>query len=208
MSFKIAIGYPPLEAKEGVPLLSQNRQFQFFNAPTYIYPMVPAYAASLAQENDYDVVWLDGIAEKLSYVEWLAQLKKEKPDLLMIETKAPVIGRHWKIIKSLKKKFPKIKIALVGDHVTYKPEESMKVCPVDFILTGGDYDFVLIDLANHLTKNKPIPKGVWYRTKDGFKSTGKADLKHNIDDLPFIDRDLTKWKLYAYENGNYKYTED
>jgi len=44
---KIVIGYPPLESKKGTPLLSQNRQFQWFSSPTYIYPIVPACAASL-----------------------------------------------------------------------------------------------------------------------------------------------------------------
>ena len=53
---KIAIGYPPIESDKGVALLSQNRQFQYFNAPTYIYPMVPAYAASLLASKGHDVV--------------------------------------------------------------------------------------------------------------------------------------------------------
>ena len=48
---RIAVGYPPLESKKGVALLSQNRQFQYFNAATYIYPMVPAYAASNLQHH-------------------------------------------------------------------------------------------------------------------------------------------------------------
>ena len=48
--FKVVIGYPPIQTGKGVPLLSQNRQFQYFNAKTYIYPMVPAYAATVAQE--------------------------------------------------------------------------------------------------------------------------------------------------------------
>jgi len=28
---------------------------------------------------------------------------------------------------------------------------------------------------------------------------------HDLNELPFIDRELTKWKLYAYKNGNFKY---
>ena len=100
--FKVAIGYPPIQTGKGVPLLSQNRQFQFFNAKTYIYPMVPAYAASVAREAGYEVVWLDVIAEELTYDEWLKRLKAEKPDLLMIETKAPVVKRHWKYIKDIR----------------------------------------------------------------------------------------------------------
>ena len=75
---KIAVGYPPLNTDKGVALLSQNRQFQYFNAKTYIYPMVPAYAASQAKAKGYDVVWLDGIAEEWSYDEWVEKLKEEK----------------------------------------------------------------------------------------------------------------------------------
>ena len=44
---KIVVGYVPLESDLGVPLLSQNRQFQWFSKPTYVYPMVPASAATL-----------------------------------------------------------------------------------------------------------------------------------------------------------------
>ena len=58
---KIAIAYPPLESKKGTPLLSQNRQFQWFHNPTYIYPMVPATAATMLKNAGYEVVWLDGI---------------------------------------------------------------------------------------------------------------------------------------------------
>jgi len=92
---KISISYPPLESEKGVPLLSQNRQFQWFNNPTYIYPMVPAYAASYLKSLGHEVFWDDGIAEELSYPEWLERIIKEKPDVIVIETKTPVIKRHW-----------------------------------------------------------------------------------------------------------------
>ena len=61
---KIAISYPPIVTDKGIPLLSQNRQFQYFNNPTFIYPVVPAYAATMLMENGYDVEWLDGIAKR------------------------------------------------------------------------------------------------------------------------------------------------
>ncbi len=223
---KVVIGYPPLETNKGVPLLSQNRQFQYFNAPTYIYPMVPAYAASLAKERGYDVVWMDGIAEKKTYGEWLVEFEAEKPDLLMMETKAPVVKSHWKIVNELKEKFPKLIIAMVGDHVTWNPVETLDECKVDYIITGGDYDFLLSDLLDAFSSKKYIPGGIYGRKDDSrvtidpkwlkwhkseksdaeYWQSGPLELRHNLDELPFIDRDLTKWKLYAYENGNYKYT--
>ena len=99
---KIAISYPPLEIEKGTPLLSQNRQFQWFSDPTYIYPMIPASAATLLEKNGYEVFWDDAIAEGLSYEEWKKRIIREKPDIVAIETKTPVIKRHWKIINELK----------------------------------------------------------------------------------------------------------
>ncbi len=219
VTMKIAIGYPPIESDKGTPLLSQNRQFQYFNAPTYIYPMVPAYAASLAKQRGYDVVWMDGIASKQAYNQWLEELTRESPELLLMETKAPVVKQHWKIVNELKEKFPTMLIVMVGDHVTYDPKETMENSRVDYIITGGDYDFMLSDLADSLTKSSILPGGIWGRKNDkrvklgnmlreenNLWLSGPLVQKHNLDELPFIDRDLTKWQLYAYENGNYKYT--
>ena len=150
-TFKIVIAYPPIETDKGVPLLSQNRQFQFFNAPTYIYPMIPAYAATIAKERGYEVVWMDGIAEKKSYKEWLAQLEKEQPDLLLLETKAPVVKMHWKLVNELKEQFKSMDIVMVGDHVTYLPKETLGACKVDYIiLTVGTplMSHIETDLSN------------------------------------------------------------
>ncbi len=203
---KIAICYPPLESKKGSPLLSQNRQFQWFNYPTFIYPVVPAYAATLLKKSGYGVCWLDGIAEKWTYQQFLEKLEEEKVDLIAIETKTPTVKKYWKIIDDLKKKFPKVKVVLIGDHVTAMPMESFQNCRVDYILTGGDYDFALLNLVNHLTKKEKLEPGVWYRQKDKVESSGEFRLSHDLSKLPMIDRELTKWKLYAYQNGNFKYT--
>jgi radical SAM superfamily enzyme YgiQ (UPF0313 family) len=93
----------------------------------------------------------------------------------------------------------------------------MSNCPVDYIITGGDYDFSLLALCNHLSKGEPLPLGVYYRGQkiaaDGtseatadLHNTGKFEQTGNVQELPWIDRDLTKWQLYAYKNGNYKFT--
>ncbi len=207
-SFKVMIAYPPLPSDKGVPLLSQNRQFQWFHNPTYIYPVVPAYAATMLKNAGCSVVWADGIAQELSEDEYLNLITREKPDLIAMETKTPVIKRHWQFINYLKeqKKFKDIKIVLMGDHVTALPKESMENCQVDFIICGGDYDFALLNLVDHLSKRKKLEKGVWYRAGKRVKNTGPFQVKHSLDELPVIDRQLTKWQLYAYKNGNYKYT--
>ncbi len=223
---KVMISYPPLEGK-GCPLLSQNRQFQWFHNPTYIYPVVPALAATMLKNASYEVIWNDCIAENWNYEKFLKFVQKEKPDLIAFETKTPVIKQHWKIINDLKQLSTidyRLSTALVGDHVTALPEESFHNSQVDYVLTGGDYDFLLLNLCNSLrTPNPPsgtssplgtrgelrtdkLEPGIWYRENGEIKNTGPFRLDHDLDSLPFIDRDLTKWKLYAYENGNYKLT--
>ena len=102
---KISISYPPINSEKGVPLLSQNRQFQYFKSPTYIYPVVPAYAATMLYNAGYDVVWDDGIAEEKTYNQWLTNLSLCSPDVIMIETKTPVVKKHWAIIDDVKKSF-------------------------------------------------------------------------------------------------------
>ena len=66
---KVAIAYPPLPSGNGVPLLTQNRQFQWFSRPTYIFPVVPATAATMLKKAGHEVLFLDGIAaEVVAYV--------------------------------------------------------------------------------------------------------------------------------------------
>lgn len=219
----IVVGYPPIKSEKGVPLLSQNRQFQYFNAPTYIYPMVPAYAASNLQDKGYNVFWMDGISEGKEYDQWVDELRATGAQYLLLESKAPVIKKHWKQIEDLKSKLPNLKIILVGDHVTFMPVESFEKSKVDYVIRGGDYDFGVVNLLDHIHRGAELEGGVYWRDGDkmikavaqetldlpnGGKvvHSGTDWVRHNLDELPFVDRDLTRWELYAYENGNYKYT--
>ncbi len=197
---KIIIGYPPTESEKGVALLSQNRQFQWFSNPSYLFPIVLGSAATMLKSRGNKILWLDCIAEKIQMEKFFSILKKESPDLFVFETKTPVIKQHWNLINQLKKNFPKMKIVLLGDHVTSFPKESMEKSKVDFVLTGGDYDFLLSDLVDFLNnKIKKIPKGIWYRKNNKIMNSGKFTLNQKLDNAPFIDRQLTKWENYQKE---------
>ena len=205
---KIAISYPPLTSTKGTPLLGQNRQFQWFNSPTYIYPMVPAYAATYLKTKGHEVVWNDAIAQEWTYEQFIDFFKKEDFDLIMLESKAPVLKMHWKIVDELKKINPRTFIVMVGDHVTAFPDETMSNCSVDFVLTGGNYDFLLANLCENISqgecKIQNLEPGIYYRENHSVKNTGQFQLNQDLNKLPMIDRDLTDWKLYSKKNGNYK----
>ena len=92
---RVAICYPPLKSEKGVALLTQNRQFQWFSRPTYIFPVVPATAATMAKAAGHEVLFLDGIAAELSPEEFDRRLADFRPELVVLETKTPVVKRHW-----------------------------------------------------------------------------------------------------------------
>jgi len=197
---KVFIGYPPLKSEKGVPLLSQNRQFQWFSNPSYIFPIVLGSAATILKEKGNEVIWMDCIAENISWEDFIEKIEQEKPDLFAFETKTPVIKQHWKIVNELKEKFPKMKIVILGDHVTSFPEETMENSKVDFVSCGGDFDFSLSNLCDCLSgRERKLEGGIYYRKNGKVVNSGKFCLKHSLNELPFIDRELTKWQLYEKE---------
>lgn len=202
---KILVGFPPIQTNLGTPLLSQNRQFQYFNKPTFLYPVVLGTAATMIKEAGHDVRWEDAIAQNMNWSEYDQMLMKEKPEIFLFETKAPVVKKHWQGINHMKQEFPNMKIVICGDHVSYLPRETLEESKVDYVINGGYYDFAFMDLINWLSdKKEGAPKGIWYRDKKGeIVENGRyefhKDDKRNIDDAPFPDRKLTKYLNYQDE---------
>ena len=194
---KILISYPPLQGK-GSPMLTQNRQFQWYHVGSYIYPVVSAYTATLLQKEGYDVIWNDCIAQQWSFERFEDFFRRESPDMIVMESKTPVIKLHWQITDRLKKIDPDCKVVLLGDHVTAFPEETMDRCNVDYVVAGGNYDISILKLLQHLDDgNRPLPPGLWYRENGQVRNTGSFDLEFDLNELPWIDRKLTMAHLYG-----------
>jgi len=197
---RIAISYPPFHDK-GSPMLTQNRQFQWMSVGSYIYPVVPATAATILSREGHDVLWDDAIVRQLDFEQWWKGLHSHEPDLVVFESKTPIVHHHWKLIAELKQRLPGARVVMVGDHVTAEPLEQFEESPVDFVLTGGSYDVGLSELAAHLQRGAAPPPGLYYRDGDDVRDTGPFRLSRDLDSLPFIDRRLTmadryfeKWK--------------
>ena len=207
---RVAIAYPPLKSEKGVPLLTQNRQFQWFSRPTYIFPVVPATAATMLKKAGHDVLFLDGIAAEFDDAEFERRLSAFHPDVVVVETKTPVVKRHWRWIDARASReaggVDVVKYILVGDHVTALPEESMRESRVDFILTGGDWDFLLKNVVDAGFDPAKFEPGIWYREGGEVRNTGRFVLNHDLNAAPWIDRELVGWRLYAEKNGNFRRT--
>ncbi len=200
---RVAFVYPPVYKNNKIPLLGQNRQFKFTHSREIkIYPLIPASSVTILKQNGYDVIFLDGINLFLSEEDFEKKLLEFKPDIVILETKTPVLKFHWKWITDAKNKMPDARFVLVGDHVSAFPEESLFNSEVDFVIKGGDYDFIILKLVEYLDKKGKMPGGVYYKDKmaDGkfeIKNSGDVEFVSNLDTIPFIDRDLTNFKIYG-----------
>jgi len=141
--------------------------------------------------------------EGWSYNNFIKYIKDKKPDLIAIQTTTPMVARDWQTINDLKASAgaDRLDVVLMGGHVTALPEESFIHSQVDFVLTGGDFDFLLLNLCSQLELSKEgaqpnFESGIWYRGGEALVNSGHFKLNHNLNRLPFIDRELTKWRLY------------
>lgn len=196
-NMRVLIAYPPMLSSKGSPMLTQNRQFQWFHEPSYLYPCVPAYAASLLASEGHEVAWCDAIAEKKDWSDFTSLLESFKPELVLMETKSPVVRQHWIMVDRIRAVVPGVRTVLMGDHITGNPAESMESSKVDYLFTGGDWDFLAQNLVNHIERGDDLAGGIWYRNDDGTASdTGIYKNLGDMNALPFIDRDLTNANLY------------
>lgn len=208
---RVAILYPPLLHEGRVPVLTQSRIFSYTHSRQIrIYPLVMAQAATLLKARGHEVAWMDGIAEAgapQDPASFLEAVGSFAPDVAVLETKVTMIRRHWAFIDELKARWPACRVVLVGDHVSYFPEESLRSSRVDYVVTGGDYDFGIAGLVDRLAAapaprpagdSVALPGGVWRRGVGGNPEVGPGrELAESLDGMPWIDRDLTRWREYG-----------
>lgn len=194
---KIAIVYPPFEKNGKIPLLTQNRHFRYSSSKKIrIFPLIPSSGATLLKRSGHDVLFLDYTGSSHPMDAFIREVSAFHPDVVLMETKAPVIRDHWRLIDSFKNSSDCV-VVLAGDHVSYFPEESLRESLADYCLTGGDYDLSILQLVNALEKKGGLPGGVYYRKSGSIESSGPPHFLEDLDTLPFIDRDLTHWSSYG-----------
>lgn len=196
---RVAIIYPTFFKGGKRPLLGQNRQFRYSSSPEVkIYPLVPASAATSVSRKGHEVLWLDGMNDISLSESFESRLVDFRPQIILMETKAPLIKKHVHYTRHLKELIPDVKIVLCGDHVSFFPKETLGTSSADYVLAGGLYDFTFTHLVEFLSgKLGSLPGGCYYKDGGQIKRTGELDPHIDLDALPFIDRHLTKWNLYG-----------
>ena len=166
---KISISYPPILNDAGQKaMVSQNRNVQFFKKPTYLLPVIQAQAATKLKKNGFDVVWDDGNAEQKSFDDWLKNLIKMEPDIVLLEGTTPVMKFLWDLSFKIKDSLPHTILIICGYHAMRQPQETLLNSKFDIVLKSTNLDFVLLELcieiqSNNLNYNFLKTRGVTFR---------------------------------------------
>jgi len=148
-------------------------------------PLFLAYAAAVLEKEGFPVELIDCRPYYLTIKDLEKKIDK-RVGLIVLQTSTPSINLDLVTARTLKKKYPKIKIALVGPHVSVLDREILNENKyVDFILRG-EYEYILRDLVKKLTQGKSYRsvKGLTYRSDGKIVRNQDASLIEDIDKLP------------------------
>ena len=188
--------HPPWVGK-GFGMRSQNRWPRRRGDKSARYPILLCYAATLLQENGYDVRYIDSVMQDFNITESFKKVERINPDVVFMETTTPSINDDILFANKLRETLPEVKILLAGTHATYFPEQTLIDSKADVIIKG-EYDYTTLNTIKAFEKGEPLKnvKGISYIDKIPHHNA-RAPLVENLDALPFPDRDLIPHQWYV-----------
>jgi anaerobic magnesium-protoporphyrin IX monomethyl ester cyclase len=179
---------PRIDADMNVTLI--NPPWQFYT-PSKLYPLGVSYLASHLIQNGCDDVRIVDLnlelAEPVDVFKRSVELvERTEPHVLGLTCWTVHLLFCIEFVRLYKKKHPDVIIVLGGVHVSFQPEEMMKLCPAD-IVVRGEGEETLVELIGALDTNTPLDTvwGISYR-KDGIVNhTPDRPLMKDLDEVPF-----------------------
>ena len=112
---RVSFSFPPIINSKGQrAMVSQNRNVQYFIKPTFLLPVIHAQAATLLNEEGYEIIWDDGNAELKNIDQWIKDIMQLNPEIIILESTTPVMNFIWHTIDKVKEILPNSIIILTG----------------------------------------------------------------------------------------------
>ncbi|MBU0637133.1 MAG: radical SAM protein [Patescibacteria group bacterium] len=160
-------------------------------------PLVVAYPAAVLKKEGFFIEVIDLAIENISNQELFAKIRKINPDVIVINSETTVLQvknycHALELSRNIYKSFPKTYLAMMGAHVTFKDEETLKRNKhIDFIIRH-EAEYVLLNLLKALKFNKELNgvNGISYRKNEEIIRNPDEKPIEELDSLPFPARHL------------------
>lgn len=164
----------------------------------YPFPFWLAYTSALLKRDVQAVIkGLDGVVLDLDNNQYLEEIKKINPDLLITELTTISLKDDLGALKKIKETTG-AKIAVAGNYPTIEHKRLLRENSfIDFVLRK-EYEITAKELAESLIFNKPMKNisGLSYRDGENIIANEDRPLLENLDFLPYPDRDDFPASLY------------
>lgn len=192
---KICFINPPYKAEFG-KFSRESRSPAITKSGALYYPLWLIYAAAYCEKNGYEIVFLDAPAKQLDEENSLAYIKQNASDadLFVFGTSTPSIKSDVRFASEIKELFPQAFTLLVGTHPSARPEETMSYSSQIDAVAIGEYDNIVLELADTIKANGETGKVRGLCIKDGntYRRTAPMPAMRNLDEIPFASEFIAK----------------
>jgi radical SAM superfamily enzyme YgiQ (UPF0313 family) len=170
--------------------IEEGSRIKYFPFPFWL-----AYSTAILEKEGFKVFLKDSVAEESSLKNLFSEIKRFKPDLVVMEPSTPSFNNDLQIAKEIKQEFG-CEICFTGSHVSVLPEESLKNS-IDYVCIG-EYDYTIRDLVVKLEKgeNPKDVAGLAFKESGKVQVNARRDLIENLDELPYPARHFLPMKKY------------
>ncbi len=190
---KVLIGNSPWYRPDyyGVRAGSRWPHFERNDARYYPYPFFMGHAASLLEQDGFEVRILDGVVEKMTEDAFLSRIAAEAPDLVFLEVSTPSWTTDERIIEGVGYSLPDVPIILGGIHAFMYDEVFFASRPEVAATLRGEYEMALLDAARRLRDGRDLAGvlgSVWRSGGNTVVCEKPRPLVADLDSLPWPHR--------------------
>lgn len=198
---KICFINPPFKAEHG-KFSRESRSPAIGHSGVLYYPLWLIYSAALAEQNGFDIAFVDAPAKQWNEIKCLAYIRQLMLDevLFVLDTSTPSIYNDLRFAESLKQEYPKSFIVMVGTHPTATVEETMNTGSAVDAVARGEYDFTVLELAKALSTGRQVDTvlGLSYRCRGQIVHNGDREPLEDLDQIPMAAK-FVKEHLNVYD---------
>lgn len=147
------------------------------------HPDYLAYATAVVEEAGHDIFFVDCQAKNWASEDFVTELKKFKPDMVVCQTSTPSIYGDIESARIFKEATGALSV-FVGSHSSAVPDEVLKDAngAVDACAVG-EFDYTLRDLADGTALKDCL--GIAWSDNGTITHNPTRPYIENIDDMPF-----------------------
>lgn len=149
---------------------------------TMYYPYTLALGTGISEREGFRALLIDAVNKNYGK-EAIRAVEKFGPSVVVVDTSTPSIYSDIEFAERIKENLPKATVVLVGRHVSWVPEETLRLCKNVEVVARGEFYSAIIDLLEE--KNYEEIKGISYKESDEIRNNPPAELM-DPDEIPFV----------------------